>query len=87
MPPKDENSCPLIGADLRCEKDIHLRVSIIVSRNHIGDDGVAEQNQMRTYWFLHAAFSSYRVNMTTVESECESLNQYSLTKGNQDMKC
>lgn len=47
MAPEDENSGALVAAALSSEQDIHLRVSIIVSRNHTGDDGVAEEQEDR----------------------------------------
>lgn len=48
MAPEDENSRALVATfTLSSEQDIHLRVSIVVSRNHTGDDGVTEEKEDR----------------------------------------
>lgn len=48
MAPEDENSRALVATfTLSSEQDIHLRVSIVVSRNHTGDDGVTEVKEDR----------------------------------------
>lgn len=41
MAPEDENACP--GVTLSSKQYIHLRVSIIISRNHTCDDGAPKQ--------------------------------------------
>lgn len=45
MAPKDEDAHP--GVTLSSKQNIHLRVSIIISRNHAGDDGAPKENKYK----------------------------------------
>lgn len=61
MAPEDENAYP--GVTLSSQQNIHLRISIIISRNHTGDDGAPKQIK---YKVLISSFNQHPLQKLNV---------------------